>query len=648
MARGTLTGRIIEEHLAEGIPAPGQDIALRVDQGLIHDGGGPSVLRELELLNPGRVRTQVAVAYVDHNLLQTGEHHPDDHAFLRTAARRFGLWFSPAGNGISHPVHLESFGMPGTVLLGADSHTVGGGALGQLAIGAGGVDVALALAGAPYRMTYPRVLGVELTGALPPWTSAKDVILELLRRRGVTGGSGRVLEYYGSGLDGLTVWDRHVIANMGAELGATASVFPADDMVAGFLLAQGREHDMRVLAPDADAVYDEHEVIDLSAIEPLIACPHSPGNVVPVAQVAGRPIAQAYVGSSANPGYRDFAVVAQIMVGQRAAPGVSLDVNPATRRVLGYLSASGQLLSLVGAGARIHQAGCNGCVGMGQAPATGVNSIRTTPRNFRGRTGTLDDQVYLASPETVATSALTGVITDPRTWAAAPPAVAAPAAFGPTQYYLEAPLAEHELADAPVIRGPNIKPLPRFKALPERLELPVLLTAPDDMSTEDIMPMQPEHTVWRSDTERFSQFVYSRLDPGYAERARATAPGHAIVAGRNYGQGSVREHAALCSRFLGLRVVVAASFARIYQRNLANFGVLPLRLADPSVIGALALGDVLVFESLRRSVAEGSSGRPITCRVAGSGLTFELVHDLLPYQVEAVLAGGVLEVARHG
>jgi aconitate hydratase len=648
MAHGTLAGRLIEEHLVEGTPAPGEDIALRVDQSLIHDGGGPSVLRELELLGLDRARTQVAVAYVDHNLLQTANYHPDDHAFLRTASRRFGLWFSPAGNGISHPVHLESFGVPGTTLLGADSHTVAAGALCQLAIGAGGVDVALAIAGSPYRMTYPLVLGVELTGALPPWTSAKDVILEVLRRRSVTGGVGRVIEYYGPGLASLTVWDRHVIANMGAELGATASVFPADEAVAGFLLAQGREQDMRELSADPGAVYDEHETIDLSSIEPLIACPYSPGNVVPVAAVVGRPIAQAYVGSSANPGYRDFGVVAQIVAGRRTAPGVSLDVNPATRRVLGYLSSSGHLLSLIGAGARIHQAGCNGCVGMGQAPATDVISLRTTPRNFRGRTGTLDDHVYLASPETVAVSALTGVVTDPRTWEAAPPAVAAPDAFGPTQYTMEAPLAEYEMADAPVIRGPNIKPLPRFEPLPDYLALPVLLKAADDMSTEDIMPMQPEQTVWRSDTERFSEFVYSRLDPGYARRAREALGGHAIVAGRNYGQGSVREHAALCSRFLGLRVVVAASYSRIYQRNLVNFGVLPLRPVDPAVIGRLSPGDTLVFDGLRAGVARVPDGGTISCRVVGSGLAFELVHDLSPFQVDAVLAGGVLELARQG
>lgn len=643
MARGTLAGRLIEEHLLAGTPEPGEAIALRIDQALIQDGGGPSVLQELELLGLDRVRTQVAAAYVDHNLLQTTSHHPDDQEFLRTAARRLGIWFSPAGNGISHPVHLESFGVPGTTLLGADSHTVAGGALGQLAIGAGGTDVALAMAGSPYRLDYPLVLGVELTGTLPPWTSAKDVILELLRRRGVTGGDGRVLEYFGPGLAALSVWDRHVIANMGAELGAAASIFPADNAVAAFLRAQGREQDMTPLLAESDAVYDEYEVVDLSAIEPLIACPYSPGNVVPVAEVAGRPIAQAYIGSSANPGYRDFAIVAQVVTGQRAAPGVSLDINPSTRRVLGYLSASGQLLSLIGAGARIHQAGCNGCIGMGQAPATGVISLRTTPRNFRGRTGTLDDCVYLASPETVAVSALTGVITDPRTWADRPPEVDAPAAFRDTGYYLQAPLDPEESADAPVVRGPGIKPLPRFGSLPDHMELTVLLRVGDDESTEDIMPMQPETTVWRSDTARFSEFVYSRKDPGYAARARQATGGHAIVAGANYGQGSAREQAALCPRFLGLRVVVAASYARIYHRNLVNFGILPLRALSPADLNALDAGDVLVFDGLRAAV---KAGQPVTCAVAGSDLVVRLTHDLSAVQVDAVLAGGVLELAR--
>jgi aconitate hydratase len=647
MARGTLAGRLIEEHLLGGTPEPGEVIALRIDQTLIQDGGGPSILQELEVLGLDRVQVPVAAAYVDHNLLQTANHHPDDQAYMRTSARRLGIWFSPAGNGISHPVHLETFGTPGTTLLGADSHTVAGGAIGQLAIGAGGVDIALAMAGTPFRLPYPRVLGVELTGALPPWTSAKDVILEMLRRRGVTGGDGRIIEYFGPGLACLTVWDRHVIANMGAELGAVASLFPADDAVSQFLGAQGRAQDMTSLAAELDAVYDEYEFLDLSAVEPLIACPYSPANVVPVAEVAGRPIAQAYIGSSANPGYRDFAVAARIVAGQRAAAGVALDVNPSTRRVLGYLSDSGQLLSLIGAGARIHQAGCNGCIGMGQAPATGVISLRTTPRNFRGRTGTLDDHVYLASPETVAVSALTGVITDPRTWADEPPPVDAPAAFREVGYFLQAPPGPGEGADAVVVRGPNIKPLPRFDALPDHLELPVLLRLGDDESTEDIMPMQSENTVWRSDTARFSEFVFSRTDPSYPARARKAAGGHAIVAGANYGQGSAREQAALCPRFLGLRIVVAASFARIYQRNLVNFGILPLRPVRQADLDALSVSDVLVFDGLRAAVTAALDGQPVTCTVAGSGQSLRLTHDLSAVQADAVLAGGALEQARR-
>jgi predicted aconitate hydratase len=646
MARGTLTQRLIDEHLVDGKAVAGEQIALRIDQALIHDGGGPSVLRELEILALDRIRTQVATAYVDHNLLQTANHHPDDHAYLRTAARRYGFWFSPAGNGISHPVHLESFGVPGTTLLGADSHTVGAGALGQLAFGAGGVDVALALGGFAYRLLYPRILGVELTGTLPPWSSAKDVILDMLRRLRVTGGLGRVIEYYGPGVTTLSVWDRQVIANMGAELGATATVFPADDAVGRFLQVQGRASDMRVLAADLDAEYDEYEAIDLSTVEPLIAQPHSPDNVVPVAAVAGQPIGQAYLGSSANPGYRDFAVVADIVAGRRTSPGVSFDVNPSTRRVLGYLASSGKLLSLIAAGARIHQAGCNGCVGMGQAPATDVISLRTTPRNFRGRTGTFDDHVYLASPETIAASALTGMITDPRTLGAPPP-VDAPLAFVTTAYCFEEPLEAEESKRAIVVRGPNIKPLPRFDPLPDHLELPVLLKVGDDMSTEDIMPMQSDAAAWRSDTARFSEFVYSRYDPGYPGRTHAAPGGHAIVAGANYGQGSVREHAALCSRYLGLRVVIAASYARIYERNLVNFGVLPLRVVDSSVLDHLHVDDVVVFDQLRGGVRDVGRGGRVLASVPKTGVIFELTHNLAGHQVDAVLAGGVLELARN-
>jgi aconitate hydratase len=638
--------KVLDDHIVDGTWQVGQEIGLRVDQTLMHDASGPTIIQELESLGLDSARTDLTVVYVDHNMIQADNKSADDHDFLRSAAASMGFWYSPAGNGISHPVHLERFARPGHLLIGGDSHSVGAGAVGMFAVGAGGIDVSLATAGHPYYVRTPEIIGVELVGQLPPWSSAKDVALEMLRRFSVTGAVGNVVEYFGPALDHLTVWDRHVLSNMGLEMGALATIFPSDAAVLRFLEAQGRADQwVELRADDGADVYDRTEIVDLSAIGPLVAKPHSPDNVVPVEEVVGTPIGQAYVGSSANPGYRDFAVVAQIVRGHQVPPNVSLDINPSTRTVLAYLSDQDHLLDLVRAGGRIHQAGCNGCVGIGQAPATGVNSIRTSPRNFKGRTGTLDDSVFLASPETVAASALAGVITDPRTLGATTTPLVTPDGFG-SSYIFQKPLPDDERRTVEIIRGPNIKPLPDFDPLPEDLDLPVVLRLGDNVSTDDIMPAQQEQLPWRSNIELFSDFVFCRARPEYVDRAKAARPGggHAIVGGRNYGQGSAREHATLSPRYLGLRVVLAESFARIYSRNLVNFGILPLRALDPSQLDGIGEGDVLQLPGLASTLRAGERAIHVVSR--STGIVVAATHDLTDKQVELVLAGGVLTAMR--
>ncbi|MCA9512881.1 MAG: aconitate hydratase, partial [Myxococcales bacterium] len=591
----SLTGQLIAEHLVAGEPRPGEEIAIHVDQTLTQDATGTLVMLELEALGLERVRTALSVQYVDHNLLQQDHRNPDDHVFLQSACRRFGIWYSPPGNGVSHPVHQARFGRPGVTLLGSDSHTCAAGALGMLAIGAGGIEVAAAMAGEPFHLRMPEIWRIHLVGALPAWVSAKDVILELLRRHGVAGGVGRILEYTGPGLETLSAMDRHVIANMGAELGATTSVFPSDARTRAFLAAEGRADAWRALAADTGATYDAEEEIDLDALEPLIAMPSSPGRVVRVADVAGEPISQAYIGSSANPGFRDFAIAAAIVDGLCAHERVSFDVSPTSRELLVQLSEHGHLATLLAAGARIHQAGCNGCIGMGQAPATGRLSVRTTPRNFPGRSGTADDRVCLASPETVAASALRGCITDPRTLDRPCPRIAEPDAPALVTQRLVPPSDDPRARAAPLEKGPGIAALPELDALPARLSLPVLLALGDDVSTDEILPAGARVLPLRSDLPAIARFAFAPVDPGYADRAAATlaAGGHAIVAGENYGQGSSREHAALAPRTLGLRLVVAQSFSRIHGRNLVSYGALPRCFVDPVDRDALEAGDVL-------------------------------------------------------
>ena len=631
--------KLIADHLVEGSLEPGAEIGLRVDQTLTQDATGTMVMLELEALGLDRIRTELSVQYVDHNLLQTDEKNPDDHLFLQSAAERFGLWFSKAGNGVSHPVHQAHFGRPGAVLIGSDSHTCAAGALGMLAIGVGGLEVAMAMAGQPLYVTLPQIWGVELTGTLPDWVSAKDVVLEMLRRHGVSGGVGRIIEYHGEGLAQLDAMDRHVIANMGAELGATATVFPADDAARTYLEAVGRGEQFEAWEADDGASYDLTERIDLSSLEPLIARPSSPGNVVPVAEVIGEEVNQVVVGSSANPGLRDFAVFAEILDGRQADPRVSVDINPTSREVLADLISGGWLGALVAAGGRIHQSGCMGCIGMGQAPASGRNSLRTMPRNFPGRSGTEEDAVWLCSPETAAAAALTGRITDPRTLESSHdlvyPRPTLPQRYAQIQDMLIPPLPEAEAREVELVKGPNISSLPDFAPVADRLTLPVLLVMGDDVSTDEILPAGSQVLPFRSNIPRIADFAFTRIDKDYPDRARAAEGGHVVVAGKNYGQGSSREHAVIAPRHLGLQAVIAVSFARIHWQNLANFGIVPLEFADPGDLAAVQAGDEVVLEGVHEALQAGTS---LTARIGGREVA--LAHRLSSRQVDMVLAGG--------
>jgi aconitate hydratase len=640
--------KLIESHLEGGDMSPGEEISLKMDQTLTQDATGTMVMLEFEAMGIPRVKTELSAQYVDHNLIQSDFKNPDDHLFLRSACKKFGVHYSRPGNGVSHPVHQERFGIPGKTLIGSDSHTPAAGAIGMLAIGAGGLDVAMAMAGKPYTLNMPEVWGVKLTGELPDWVSAKDVILTMLERHDVDGGVGRIIEYYGPGLDSLSCMDRHVIANMGTELGATSTVFPADDEVRDFLRKQGREDDFAEVQADPDAEYDVHEEIDLSALEPKIAKPSSPGNVVPVREVEGQEIYQSYVGSSANPGFRDFASAAEIVDGHQVHDRVSFDVNPTSRQILENLMNTGHLQMLTRAGARIHQAGCNGCIGMGQAPATGQISLRTVPRNFPGRSGTKEDAVYLVSPETAAASALTGEITDPRDLEARfgmtyPNAEEPDDIIVNTEQLVEPPSAE-EAKHLDLEKGPNVVSLPEFDALPDDMTLPVLLKMGDDISTDEIMPAGSRILPYRSNIPKISEFVFEQVDESFFERSqRVKDTGHAIVAGTNYGQGSSREHAAIAPRWLGTRVKLVKSFARIHRQNLANFGILPLMFQNDADYASIDQGDELRFTDLRNAV---QSGTEVEVTNVTKDETYTMEHDLSEREIEMVLEGSQVGVVR--
>lgn len=644
----TLTRKLIDDHLLEGTPTAGEPVAIRIDQTLTQDATGTLVMLALEAMDLDHVRTEASAQYIDHNLIQADNKNPDDHLFLASACKRFGVALSGPGGGVSHPVHMQRLGKPGKTLLGSDSHTCAAGSLGMLAIGAGGLDVAMAMAGEPFSLRMPEVWGVRLEGELPAWVSAKDVILEMLRRHGVRGGMGRVVEYHGPGLSNLSAMDRHVIANMGAELGATTSVFPSDDQTHAFLAAQGRAGDYLPMSADDGARYDHEETLDLSALEPLIAKPSSPGKVVPVREVAGERIYQAYIGSSANPGFRDFAVCAHMVAGERIHPEVSYDINPTSRSVLHRLATTGLLADLVAAGARIHQAGCNGCIGMGQAPATGRNSLRTTPRNFPGRSGTKEDSVWLCSPETATASALRGMITDPRDLGLGPMAEPPiPAKTLPVAELVE-PITIDDAARPELVKGPNIAPMPELDELPSTLSVQTLLVLDDDVSTDAILPAGTRVLPYRSNIPKIAEFCFEDFlvnGEAYHVRARALADqgrGHAVVAGSNYGQGSSREHAALAPRHLGLRLVIAESISRIHRANLINYGVLPLTFTSRSDLDRLEPGDELTVENAR-DIRPGSD---VEVAVKGKD-SLSVTHDLNERDLEILRAGGKVRWMRE-
>jgi aconitate hydratase len=639
-----VTQKLISAHLISGELTPGTEVGLKIDQTLTQDATGTMVMLELEAMGLERVKTEVSVQYVDHNLLQADFRNADDHIFLRSAAGRFGLWYSMAGNGVSHPVHMERFGIPGKTLAGSDSHTPASGAMGMLALGAGGLDVAFVMMGEPLYLRMPKILGVRLKGKFPPWVSAKDLVLEMLRRYDVQGCRGTVIEYFGPGLENLSAMDRHVIANMGTEMGATTTVFPSDGEVRRFLKSQGREGDWTDIRADEGASYDLYDEIDLSAIEPMIACPSSPGNVVPVREVEGTPIAQVVVGSSANPGLRDFWIVSAILKNQRIHNSLSLDINPTSRQVMENLVEMDALSSLYRAGGRIHQAGCMGCIGMGQAPASGKNSLRTVPRNFPGRSGTLDDRVYLCSPETAAASAITGEITDPRTLKKK---------FG--MQYPEFQQPEKEIINTQMLlpppengldirleKGPNIRSLPKFEKLKSTYAVPVLLKMGDNISTDEILKAGVKVLAYRSNIPEISKWTYAVIREDFykeAKKARTESGGHVVIAGENYAQGSSREHAAIAPRYLGQIAVIAKSYARLGWQNLINFGILPLEFVTKDDYETADEGDMIKLENMLDTLAPD---KPIVAVNQSKQLRYELRHSLSDRQVKVMLAGGVI------
>ena len=634
--------KLIEAHLVAGSMQPGKEIGLKIDQTLTQDATGTMVMLEFEAMQIPRVKTEVSAQYVDHNLLQTDFKNADDHLFLWSCCQKFGVWYSRPGNGVSHPVHMERFGFPGRTLLGSDSHTTAAGSLGMLAMGAGGLEVAMAMAGEPIYIKMPKIMGVRLTGSLPDWVSAKDVILEMLRRHGVNGGYSKIIEYYGPGLSRLSAMDRHVIANMGTELGATTSVFPSDEAVRRFLKTQDREKVWTSILADEDATYDETDEIDLSGLEPLIALPSSPGNVVRVKEVVGREIYQSYIGSSANPGFRDFAIPALMVDGRQVHGRVSFDVNPTSRQILENLTVNGFLEKLIRSGARIHQAGCNGCIGMGQAPATGKISLRTVPRNFPGRSGTKEDQVYLCSPETATASALTGVITDPRTLGMPYPHYEEPEVIQINTQMLIAPPDSGK--DVKLEKGPNIRPLPPFTPLPDTISCKVLLKVGDNISTDEIMPAGAKVLPFRSNIPEISKYAFSGIDENFYNRAiKHQQKGFVVVGGNNYGQGSSREHAALAPRYLGLKIVIVKSFARIHWQNLINFGILPLTFVDPVDYDKTEQEDELETVDIPQALSHGKRIR-ITNKTKNE--TYETEHALSERQLEMVLEGSLINVVR--
>ncbi|MBN1868880.1 aconitate hydratase [Candidatus Sumerlaeota bacterium] len=637
----TLTYKILKSHLIEGELAPGNEIAVSIDQTLTQDATGTMAYLQFEALGIDRVRTKTSVSYVDHNTLQCGYENADDHRYLQSVASKFGVYFSRPGNGICHQVHLERFGVPGMTLLGSDSHTPTGGGIGMLAIGAGGLDVAVAMGGGPFYLTAPQVVGVWLQGNLGPWVSAKDVILEVLRRLKVKGGVGRVIEYRGPGVETLGVPERATIANMGAELGATSSIFPSDERTRDFMKLEHRGTHFRPLAADPDAEYDEEIDIDLSKLEPLVAQPHSPDSVIEARKLSKVDLNQVAIGSCTNSSLRDLELVARVLKGRKVHPETSVALAPGSRQVLQNLVATGAFDSIVSAGVRILESACGPCIGMGFSPSSGTASLRTFNRNFEGRSGTPDADVYLCGAEVAVASALTGRITDPRTLGR-PPRVSEPESLVVDDSMILAP--SDKPSKVAVVRGPNIQPLPIRKAMGPGVKGEVLLKVGDNITTDHIMPAGAKILPLRSNIPAISQYVFSAVDPTFAQRAKEKKGG-LVVGGENYGQGSSREHAALAPMYLGLKAVLAKSFARIHCANLINFGIVPMTFADPKDYAAIAQGDQLEIPSLRKVLTKG--GSTVEVRNLTKKRTFTANLSLSARQREILVAGGLLNLTKQ-
>ena len=638
----TIAQKIIAAHLLSGDMTPGSEISLRIDQTLTQDATGTMAYLEFETMGIPRVKTELSVAYVDHNTLQSGFENADDHRYLQTVANKHGVYFSRPGNGICHQVHLERFGKPGKTLIGSDSHTPTGGGIGMLAFGAGGLDVAVAMGGGAYYITMPKMFKVNLTGKLRPYVTAKDVSLELLRILSVKGGVGAIVEWGGEGVATLTVPERGTITNMGTELGATTSIFPSDEITRQFLAAQGREEDYTPLVSDPDAVYDRIIDIDLNTLEPMIACPHSPDNVVKVSTLKDVKVDQVCIGSCTNSSLMDLLKVAAMLKGKTIHPSVSLSVSPGSRQVLTMLSNCGALADILASGARVLECACGPCIGMGFSPNSGGVSLRTFNRNFLGRSGTKDGQVYLVSPETAVAAALTGYITDPTT-INEPLEISMPEKFLVNDSAVLAPVPVEEAVDAQVLRGPNIKEFPKSKPFTDSLAAQLVLKVGDNITTDHIMPAGAKILPYRSNIPFLSKFCFEVCDPSFAERAKAAGDG-IIIGGSNYGQGSSREHAALVPMYLGIRCVIAKSFARIHVANLINAGILPLTFADPADYDALNQDTILELKDIYSGMDNGS----ITITDKTTGTSFQAVCSFTERQKAILKAGGLLNYTKEG
>ena len=638
----TLAQKIIKNHLVSGEMIPGTEIGLRIDQTLTQDATGTMAYLQLEAMGIERVKTELSVAYIDHNTLQAGFENADDHRYIQTVTKKHGIRFSRPGNGICHQVHLERFGIPGKTLIGSDSHTPTAGGIGMLAMGAGGLDVAVAMGGGTYYITMPKIIHINLTGKLPAYVGAKDVILEVLRLLGVKGGVGAVVEYSGEGVATLSVPQRATITNMGAELGATTSIFPADEITRAFLAAEERESDFTALAPDADAVYDAEYTIDLSTLVPLAACPHSPDNVKPVSELQGMAINQVCIGSCTNSSMLDMLTVAAMLKGKTVHPDVSLSISPGSKQVYTMLAQCGALADLIAAGARILECACGPCIGMGFSPKSAGVSLRTFNRNFLARSGTADAQVYLVSPETAAASAIAGVFTDPRTLGDAPE-ITVPTHFVINDNLIEMPATAEDAESITVERGPNIKPIPVGKAPAEDLSCELILKVGDNITTDHIMPAGTKILPYRSNVPKLSEFCFTVCDKDFPERAKAKNGG-IIVGGVNYGQGSSREHAALVPLYLGIKAVVAKSFARIHVANLVNFGIVPLTFEDPADYDKIDEGDILEIAGFASAVANEDR---LILKDVTKGIEIPLTLTATKRGRDILGAGGLLNYTRN-